>query len=191
MNSKRRLLVWLAGLFALLLWLSWLLPALGFLTWSPINCWGYDVDICSGRIRYTRYFAFVAVARRVQSSALSDALEAEDFQGCRTEWRRVLTFSPGVRHSPHYVFHGAIHQIHELESTWELGFTLEARRASALRVLDLWREGDCDDAARDYLRELFEIAYSAYDLGHKTDVADLPPESPAVASEQGESAASE
>jgi len=175
MTSKRKILVYVFGGLSLLMAGAFLLPQVGFWTWSPINCWTYEVDIFSGRIRYTRYFFFVAVRRYVDDSALTRALQAEDYPGTASEWRRVLTLSPGVRHSPHYAFHAAIAQIRELELVWEIGqFTPAARRATVKRVLELWQKEKDDGAADDYIRRVADLAFRSDANKRSTNETDLP-----------------
>jgi len=80
-----------------------------------------------------------------------------------------------LRHSPHYSFHGAIHQIRELEMAWRLAdFTTEARRASARRVLQLWQQAGNDNDAEDFLRALDELAQSRDGDTNRITEADLP-----------------
>lgn len=165
-------------LVATLLALPFLLSFMGLLPWSPINCWHYEVDIHSGRIRYTRYFAFIRMSQRIDESALSRALQPDDLRETPPNWKRALTFSPGGHNSPHYVFHSAISQIQELELIWRVGeFTSAARRSSAKRLLELWQEGQSDDAAKPYLREISDDALPLNSERKSTDVAD-PPELP-------------
>jgi hypothetical protein len=77
------------------------------------------------------------------------------------EWHRVNTFSPGVRHSPHYIFHSAIHQIHTLAGIWEIsemyGLTEKLRKQTALHVLALWQHSGNDSLAGDYIQGLYEL----------------------------------
>ena len=175
MKSKRKIARWIVGVGACLLAVPFLLSLVGLLPWSPINCWHYEVDIHSGRIRYTRYFAFVPISQRIDESTLSRALQPEDLRDSHPDWRRALTLSPGVRNSPHYIFHSAIAQIRELEVVWQAGeFTVAAQRSSAKRVLELWQEGQSDDAAKPYLCAISDLAFRS-DSEHKSiDEKDLP-----------------
>lgn len=84
----------------------------GFFQWSPLNCWHDDVDINTGCVRHSRYMLFCKIADHTEETWLSSV--TKDLKTVR-DWRRVKTFSPGVRHSPHYRFHGAIQQIKTLE----------------------------------------------------------------------------
>ena len=125
---------------------------LGLLPWWSVNCSHHDVDLRSGRLRYTRYLFWVPVQEKIEDSALTKELRRGDVADTTPSWRRAVTHSPG-RHSPHYVFHSAIGQIRELEMLWRLAdFAPEARRASAKRVLQLWQEHGHDREAGEYLR---------------------------------------
>jgi hypothetical protein len=133
--------LWTAGiLLALGVWLIGF-GGFPFIYWSPLNCKYEDVDIHTGRIRTTRMLVWLKVSERIEDSALTKALAAEDVLGTEPEWRRVNTLSPGIGNSPHYAFHGAISQIGELESFWE-SFPLnpQMKRETALTVLSIWNE---------------------------------------------------
>jgi hypothetical protein len=147
----------------------------GFFPWSGINCTTEEVDIYSGRIRHSRFLLFIPIERRAEDSALTKALLPEDTASVTTEWHRALTFSPGLRNSPHHIFHSAIHQIHELESAWRLAeFTPSARRTSAKRVLQLWQQSGSDNGPRDYLRAVMELTLSDSGTGKRIEEGDLP-----------------
>ena len=174
MNPKRRI-KWVFGTVLLLVVLPFLLSLTGFFAWSPINCWQYEVDIHTGRVQYTRYFAFIPVKQGIEESTLSAVLRPEDYAELEPDWRRVNTFSPGVSYSPHYAFHSAQNQIRKLELLWQMGgFTPAARRASARRILQLWQEGQGDDAAETYLRILSGIAVKSGSEQRETNEGDLP-----------------
>lgn len=156
--NSRRLLVICAlsfgGAIAILLAAS----QTGLLPWSRFNCWTYDVDIQSGRVRYTRYLLWLPVRRSVQDSALTQALTPTDFSQENPRWRKAMTLSPGVEHSPHYIFHSAINQIHKLELAWALAdFTTGAKRLSAQNVLKLWQKSGNDSSADQYLDALANL----------------------------------
>lgn len=174
MQLKRKRVVAIAFVLAVLA-AVWILPASGLLAWSRINCWNYDVDIRSGRIRYTRYLCYVQIAHRIEDSALSSVLKDQTSVALPPEWRRVHTFSPGVRHSPHYVYHSAIAQIKEMDAIWTLEkFTDDAKRRSAADLLKLWQRDKGDWEARDYFLQLSETAEKNTSRGKVTDVSDLP-----------------
>ena len=130
----------------------------GWVMWSPLNCWQYDVDIYSGRVRYKRYLLWIAVENRIEDSALTKALRRGDLNYA-PEWHTALTGSPGVHHSPHYRYHSAIHQIEMLQMTWNASnFSKEAYRESAQHVLALWQRKQGDFEAGEYLENLYRLA---------------------------------
>lgn len=175
MTSKGRIWLYVFGGLSLLMAAVLLLAPVGFWTWSRINYWTYEVDIFSGRIRYTRYLFFVPVRQKIEDSALTRALQAEDYPETASEWRRVLTLSPGVRHCPHYAFHGAIAQIRELELVWEMDqFTPAAHRATAKRVLELWQKKKNDSSADAYIRTVANPAFCSDANKRSTNETDLP-----------------
>jgi hypothetical protein len=112
-----------------------------FFPWSPIWCKHIDVDIATGRLRYSRYFMFCKVFEKIEDTPMTKALPPDVIAGSNPEWRRAFTFSPGLRHSPHYMFHGAIRQINTLERAWkkaeEYGFSKEMQQKTALDLLSI------------------------------------------------------
>jgi hypothetical protein len=83
--------------------------------------------------------------------------------------------SPGLHHSPHYVFHGAIYQIRELEMCWEFGkMTPAARAKTARNLLRLWQQKLSYMRATDYLQAIQERALDAKTAGNVIDAGDLP-----------------
>jgi len=167
-------------------WISWIVLSalsapgllfsaslLGLFPWSPINCTHRDVDIMSGRVRLTRYIFWLPVHESVEDSALTRALQSDVLTAATPQWHHAVTLSPGLRHSPHYIFHSAISQIQELELVWKLTeFTPAARRASARRILELWQQGGRDDDANPYLNALSELSDKSN--GRTIDEQDLP-----------------
>lgn len=172
-NRKSRWHVWILALGTIAL----LIAVSGVFTWSPINCWHEDIDIRSGRIRYTWYLLFVCIHDRVASTPASEALDPEDFDAAVPEWHRVNTFSPGTRHSPHYRYHGANAQIKTLKMIWGAReFTPAARRQSVLRLLSAWQRGESYFAARDYINSLWDVVaeHEKKGLTGLIDVDDIP-----------------
>jgi hypothetical protein len=151
------------------------LSLFGLFPWSGINCWQDDIDLASGRTRHTRYLLWVPMTRSVQDSALTRALSPEDRANLEEDWHPVVTLSPGLHHSPHYRFHGPIHQIRELEFSWEVGkMTPAARRETARQVLRLWRQTGSYFPAGEYIQKVWERAREAEKVGKSIDVTDLP-----------------
>lgn len=137
-----------------------------FFPWSELNCSHQEVDINTGRLRYTEYRFFRRVSERIVASSLSRALPLETVSGTVPNWHKVNTFSPGTRHSPHYIFHSAIHQITTLEHIWdEVAQSRptnleEFKRATAHHVLALWKHGGSDTLADEYISRLSDLSFS-------------------------------
>lgn len=81
-----------------------------FVPWTGLNCRDEEINIQTGKARYTRKFWFVPLYIKTQDTAFSFALGGEKIDAPSrkiSEWQTVNTFSPGTENSPHYVFHGA------------------------------------------------------------------------------------
>jgi hypothetical protein len=92
------------------------------------------------------------------------------------DWRRVNTFSPGVRHSPHYRYHGAIHQIKTLEvSEGLIPFEPDARRKVARTLIGLWQNTGSYFAADRYVEKVFQSAMELHVDGQRSvQASDVP-----------------
>ena len=127
-----------------------------FVRWSPLNCRHEDIDINTGRIRHQRFLVGMCVRERFEETPISPQF---DLSNVAPDWRRVNTFSPLVRHSPHYRFHSAIHQARELELIWQgTSFTPEAKKQACQDMLQLWQTSQSDYAAEGYIRALSDLA---------------------------------
>ena len=127
-----------------------------FIPWSSINCEHQDINIKTGQARYSRYLWFLKISERIEDTPLSLALQGDTVDVANIEaWQRVNTFSPGIRHSPHYKFHSALAQAHQmemLESFREL--TPERKKQIATDILTAWQQSGSDSSARDLIRKL-------------------------------------
>jgi hypothetical protein len=73
------------------------------------------------------------------------------------------------------LFHGAIHQIRELELCWEFGqFTPAARAKTARNLLRLWQQNLSYMRVKDHLQAVWERALDAEKKGNVIDAGDLP-----------------
>ncbi len=71
----------------------------GLFQWSRLNCRYEDVDINTGRIRYTRYLLFCPLGSRIEETWLSRASQESSDS---PDWHRVNTFSrlvSGILHT--------------------------------------------------------------------------------------------
>jgi hypothetical protein len=101
---------------------------------------------------------FCKISEHVEETALSEALPPAKLQGVRPDWRPVNRFSPGIRHSPHYGFHGAIHQIRTLSLIWEASEADQSVKAkTALHILALWQNAGSYSLAARYLDGLADL----------------------------------
>ncbi len=149
--------------------------SLGFFPWSKLNCWSNEVDLSTGRIRHTRHLFWRQVSQSIEESPVSRALGTNIGPEV---WEFDSTFSPNVRNSPHYSFHGAKGQLRTLETTWRLGnFTPEAKAQTAEWLLRLWQKGGTDNTARNFLNELgLQSVYSDTNQITRREDLKTPPE---------------
>jgi hypothetical protein len=164
------------NLFGLLALLAILLFLLAFLApFSYINCRTEDVDIRSGRTRYTRLFFWWPVSQRIEATPVSEVLGASRDEA---EWCPVNTFSPpGASQSPQHSYHGAFAQISLLNAVWDVGqFTPRARQETAALLLRAWQRGGNYRAAGPYLIALTELTQrrSSEQPQRPIDTEDLP-----------------
>ena len=133
-----------------------------FSPWSRINCREFELDLVSGQQRVTRYLYGIPVHRELRETAASDALGAEVSDVDEAQWVRTSTFGPFTRHSPHYVYHSASHQVKMLELVWdEFGYDADGRRETAQELLSRFRSTGSDSVGDDYIQELTKIGEQA------------------------------
>jgi len=127
-----------------------------FAPWSAINCKHEEINIKTGQSRYKRYIWFIKVSERVEDTLISTILDGETVDIADIEpWHKVNTFSFVFGHSPHYIFHGALAQVRELEIIFELKQpTAEQKREIVETILEFWQSSGHDGGVRDYLGEL-------------------------------------
>jgi hypothetical protein len=126
--------------------------------WSPINCQHQDIDLDTGRARYTQMLYWIPVSVEFKHTPISEGLEIVDLDSPDGDWHRVNTFSPGVRHSPHYIYHSALSQAHTLGMMWQdQEYSQEARKEAATTVCELWKQTGRDSGANDYIDSLMNL----------------------------------
>ena len=138
-----------------------------FVTWSELNCWHQEINIKTGQARYTRYLWFIKTSERIEDTELSRALSSETVDIADVKpWHFANTFSPGVRNSPHYLYHSALHQASQFD---RMRFLLERTdapmRTIAKTILTKWQESGDDREADLYLNELIEQGLDVYVSG--------------------------
>jgi len=132
-----------------------------FMSWSPINCKYQDVDIKTGRARYTRYLLYCKVSERIEETPLSRLIPKEMREGAEPDWRRVNTFSGWGGHSPHHTFHGAFAQIRMIDYLFESpdgsALTDEMKRKIAIHILAIWQHTESYFSAGNYIDSLCKM----------------------------------
>ena len=158
-NSRRQ---WInLGIIAPTLTVMFLIS--GFFQWSALHCWHDDVDINTGRVRHTRYLLFCKIGDRIEDTWLS---RVRINSNTSPDWRRVNTFSPGVGYSPHYRFHGALHQIVTLElADKTVPFNPDARRKVSNTLLALLKNDSSDFDADEFVKKVVQTAFALHDSG--------------------------
>ncbi len=142
----------IAGLLGGLLFLA----AFGiycFSGWSKINCWTREVDIASGRMRYTRYWFYKVTGQQIDQTWISEAVGPTS---AAPQWHLMVTLSPGTGNSPNYAFLGADDQVRQFAPDGFLGGRLnpETRKLLAKNILALWQIGGDRFLAEHYLRDV-------------------------------------
>ena len=133
-----------------------------FIPWSGINCQHQDINIKTGQARYSRRLWFVNVSARIDDTFLSRARQGDTVDVADIKaWHRVNTFSPGLRNSPHYIFHSALHQAHQMELLASLHeLTPEHKKEIAKSILTVWQQSGRDDGADELISKLMEEGIS-------------------------------
>jgi len=134
------------------LWLAIaLLPVIVpvFFPWSEINCRHEEINIKTGQARFTRKIWFLSFGERLEDTELSLAMKGMRVDVANIgEWQRVNTFSPGLNHSPNYLFHGAFAQAGRVAVVEEAG---EARFNLARELLANWQETGDDSRGNELI----------------------------------------
>jgi hypothetical protein len=152
--SKKRISIIVVIIVAVLLLAPLVVPK--FVPWSGINCRHQEINIKTGQARYSRILWFIKISERVEDTPLSLVLqgETEDVANI-TPWHRVNTSSPGIHHSPHYMFHSAFGQAKDLELVLDMHNASELQRKdAAVGLLAIWQTSGNDSKAGTYLNEL-------------------------------------
>ena len=125
--------------------------------WSRLHNEEQEIDLYSGRARVTRYFLYRQVGQDVHETPLSEAIAKNGRPDSGEKWVMVNIFQPGVRHSPHFRYHGAFGEANTLAKLWEsYDCDAEARAKSGRQLLRAMREGGSYFVGGDYLHLLRE-----------------------------------
>jgi hypothetical protein len=120
-----------------------------------------DVDINTGRTREIRYVFFIPIKKTFQDSILTITLGSL-VENKPPHWKHVNEFSFIRNVSPHFKYHGAISQIKEVETIWEMYvFSEESKRKVAQTILELWQTDGDDRRAAIYINDVGIFALDA------------------------------
>jgi hypothetical protein len=136
--------------------------------WSAINCRDQEINIKTGQARYSRYLWYIRMSERVEDTILSKVLGGESVDVADiAPWHMVNRFSPGLHHSPHYRFHGALSQTREIELLFEMLAPDAQRKEQIVRdLLTLWQTTGSYFGAKPYLMALSEEVGSILEKKH-------------------------
>ncbi len=129
---------------------------------SEINCRHVDIDIKTGRVRDSRYLWYFEIERREGDSFLSEALEGERVDVAEIEdWHHIRTTSFAARFSPHYRFHGVLHQIRRIEIANSISdFTPERKKQIARELLTRWQTDGGYMPAEPFVESVLDESYA-------------------------------
>lgn len=150
------------GLLAVIVVLVVFLPSL-VAPWSRLNNTEGELDLFSGRMRTTRYFLWIQIAREIDETPVSKALgrDAND----QERWVRTHVFQPFRRVSPQYIHGSSPAAINHLARIWDVQkFTPEAREKTARQLLRMLRKPGAR-AVEPWFEALDELS-----AGHSPDV---------------------
>ena len=143
--------------------------------WSRLNNEEQEIDLYSGRARVRRYFLYYQVRQDLRETPLSQAIASDGPSGTSEQWVKVNIFQPGVRHSPHFIYHGAFAQANQLAILWVLyKCDPKARAKTSRQLLLVWRESGSYLAGDDYLRHLREALPDEEDGGQVISADKIP-----------------
>jgi len=87
--------------------LAYVVTVLVMNPWSRLYNAEQELDLSSGRARFTRHVLYFQAGRDVRDTPLSLALAGSCEEAGEEEWVKVNIFGLGTHASPHYTYHGA------------------------------------------------------------------------------------
>jgi len=160
MKNKKRWKVF-GVIVAVLLLAPLLVPIL--LPWTGINCEHQEINIKTGQVRYTRSLWYITIFERVEDTVLSQAMKGEIIDAADIKpWHRVNTYSPYLKHSPHYIFHSALAQVNQIKQFAPIAkLTPVQKQQIAKEILTAWQQSGNDHGGDDIVSKVQEMAMSS------------------------------
>ncbi len=153
---KKRIKITIWTIVAILFLAPIILPRFEPWTWTELNCVHAEINIKTGKARYSSYLWYMKISERIEETPLSLTLQGEtiDIKEIQS-WRLFHSSSPGINHSPHYLFGAALSQAKELDIIVEnLSLSPERKKEIARKILTLWQESEDYGSASDYLTSI-------------------------------------
>jgi hypothetical protein len=152
------------------------------LIWSRLNCWRTDIDINTGRVRTSEYWAELLVCESERRDGEFVRVISAGKEPEPPEWHTSYVSSLLVPRPPYYAYQDAHQQPTSLESLWKCGnFTRAAKEQTAKNVLLLWHRDKGSYSAHVYLSELESLCNRRRaENNDSMDTKDLPPLSAAM-----------
>jgi hypothetical protein len=133
--------------------------------WTGINCKHQDINIKTGKVRYTRSLWYITISERVEDTVLSQAIKGHIVDVADVKpWHRVNTFSLYWNYSPHYTFHSALCQVSQVKRFGYIAkLTSKQKQEIAKEILTAWQKSGNDQGASEIISRLQEKAMSSLD----------------------------
>ncbi len=145
-------------LFGIVVYFEVTSPRIYPVHFPTINCTLSEINIQTGKGRYSKYLFFIRTDRRTYATPLSEALDAPvaDSQRPSDGWRSVGQFSPPkIRYSPHYSFHSALSQARRVGYFFAvLDLSAEEKAQIAKDILRAWQKQQGDYGAKEIIQKL-------------------------------------
>jgi hypothetical protein len=125
------------------------------LIWTRWSCTHEWFDVTAGQIKVEDWAYFRKRGETIKDSPFTELYRELIGEPPDPDWRLMNTFSPGVRHSPHYIYHTVyVDVVYILRLFDHAEFKEEAKREIIQTVARMWPEEDHWSLTRDYLEAI-------------------------------------
>lgn len=149
------------------------------LIWTRWSCTHEWFDVTAGRIKVEDWTYFRKRGETIKDTPFTELYRKLIGEPPDPDWRLMNTFSPGVRHSPHYKYHTVYGDVRRVLLLFEYAeFTEEAKRDVLLNMARLLPDDHHWSLMRQYLGALGELVKREGETGDGRIEADELPEAP-------------